>query len=146
MAIEVRLVVLAAGPASLGLGATAAPPGPAAPWYWPAMRAWLARSPGAGPSPFPLSGLRLGAVLQAAFVVAERGVLHVEQDRHHQRAEQPGGDAGQHHHQPEPGSEDAGSAAGDVRLLHRSAAGRHALLQQRLRRRTRSLTLADLRL
>jgi len=74
-------------------------------------------------------GLRLGAVLQAAFVVAERGVLHVEQDRHHQ----PGGDAGQHHHQPEPGSEDAGSAAGDVRLLHRSAAGRHALLQQRLR-------------
>ena len=28
----------------------------------------------------------LHAVLQAAFVVAERGVLHVEQDRHHQRA------------------------------------------------------------
>jgi hypothetical protein len=81
----------------------------------------------------PRRGCLLHAVLQAAFVVAERGVLHVEQDRHHQRAEQAGGDAGQHHHHPEPGGEDARAVAGDVRLLHRPAAGRHALLEQRLR-------------
>ena len=81
----------------------------------------------------PRRGCLLRAVLQAARVVAERRVLHVEQDRHHKRAEQPGSDAGQHHHHPEPGRQDSGPAAGDVRLLDGAAAGGHALLQQRLR-------------
>ena len=93
----------------------------------------------------PRRGCLLHAVLQAARVVAERRVLHVEQDRHHQRAEQPGSDAGQRHHHPEPGREDSGAAAGDVRLLDGAAAGGHALLQQRLRRRRRSLALAGCR-
>jgi hypothetical protein len=37
----------------------------------------------------PCRGRLLDAVLQAAFVVAERRVLHVEQDRHHQRSSRP---------------------------------------------------------
>jgi hypothetical protein len=53
MAVEVRLAVLAVGPAGLGLGATAAPPGSAGSWHWPAMRAWPARSPGGWPVTFP---------------------------------------------------------------------------------------------
>ena len=75
----------------------------------------------------------LDTVLEGARVVAERRVLHVEQDRHHQRAEQAGGDAGQHHHHPEPGGQHVRAVTGDVRLFRGAAAGRHAMLEQRLR-------------
>jgi hypothetical protein len=45
----------------------------------------------------------LHAVLQAALVIAERRILHAEQDRRHQRPEHACGNPGQHHHHPEPG-------------------------------------------
>ena len=82
--------------------------------------------------PAEVRGL-LDSVLQGSGVIAERRVLHVEQDQHHQRAEQAGGNPGQDHQHPEPGGENAGAVAGDVRLLHRAAAGRQPLPDQRLR-------------
>jgi len=78
MAIEVRLVVLAAGPAGLGLGATAAPPGSAASWYWPAMRAWLARSPGGWPVTFPAVWPPLPAGWPGRFGLLEDRVAYDE--------------------------------------------------------------------
>jgi hypothetical protein len=72
-------------------------------------------------------------LLQRALVVAERGVLHVEQQRHHQRTQQACGHARQDHRDPEPGRQHPGAVTGDIRLLHRAAPGRQPLPQQRLR-------------
>jgi anti-sigma B factor antagonist len=62
----------------------------------------------------PRRGCLRYAMLQAPRVVAERRVLHVEQDQHHQRAEQAGGDAARDHHYPEPEREDPSPAASCV--------------------------------
>ena len=74
-----------------------------------------------------------GGRLQRAAVIAERQVLHAEQEVHHQVAEQPGGHPGQRQHDPEPRAECRIAVAGHVGLLGGPAAGRQAPADQRRR-------------
>jgi hypothetical protein len=68
--------------------------------------------------------------LERPAVVAEGGVLHAEQQQHHQVGEQPGRDPRDRHQHPEPQGERGVAVTGRVRLLGGAAARRHSPLDQ----------------